>query len=59
MIQNGRNFVEEDYTGFRKVALLDDTAVQTLFPGENPVERLWKSRRTLYGGGKYPEGREL
>ena len=37
VIQNGRNYVEEDYTGFRKVALLDDTAVQTLFPGENPV----------------------
>lgn len=37
VVQNGRNFVEEDYTGFRKVALLDDAAVQTLFPGENPV----------------------
>lgn len=37
VVQNGRNFVKEDYTGFRKVALVDDAAVQTLFPGENPV----------------------
>ena len=37
VIQNGRNFVPEDYSQFRKVALLDDMAAQTLFPGENPV----------------------
>ena len=37
MIQTGRGFVEDDYTKIRKVALLDDTAVQTLFSGENPV----------------------
>ena len=37
VIQTGRGFVEDDYTKIRKVALLDDTAVQTLFPGENPV----------------------
>ena len=37
VIQTGRGFVEDDYTKIRKVALLDDTAVQTLFSGENPV----------------------
>ena len=37
VIQNGRDFVERDYKEFRKVVLLDDVAVQTLFPGENPV----------------------
>ena len=37
VIQNGRDFVERDFKEFRKVVLLDDVAVQTLFPGENPV----------------------
>lgn len=37
VIQNGRDFVERDYEDFRKVVLLDDVAVQTLFPGENPI----------------------
>lgn len=44
VIQNGRNFVEDDYRLFRKVALLDDTAVQTLFPGENPVGKTLEVR---------------
>lgn len=34
VIQNGRGFVEEDYTAIRKVAILDDVAVQTLFQGK-------------------------
>ena len=37
VIQNGRDFVERDFKEFRKVVLLDDVAVQTLFPGDNPV----------------------
>lgn len=40
VIQNGRDFVERDFKEFRKVVLLDDVAVQTLFPGENPVGKL-------------------
>lgn len=37
VIQNGRDFVERDFKEFRKVVLLDDVAVQTLFSGDNPV----------------------
>ena len=37
VIQNGRDFAERDFKEFRKVVLLDDVAVQTLFPGDNPV----------------------
>lgn len=44
VVQNGRGFVEKDYTGIRKVALLDDVAVQTLFPGENPVGKTLEVR---------------
>lgn len=44
VIQNGRGFVEEDYTAIRKVVILDDVAVQTLFPGENPVGKTMEVR---------------
>lgn len=44
VVQNGRAFVEKDMEDFRKVALLDDTAVQTLFPGENPVGKTLEIR---------------
>lgn len=44
VMQNGRGFVEEDYTAIRKVAILDDVAVQTLFPGENPVGKTMEVR---------------
>ncbi len=36
-IKSGRGFTDEDYRNFRKVALVDTTAVTTLFSGENPV----------------------
>lgn len=36
-IQFGRNFTEEDFTGFHKVAILDDVAYKSLFNGENPI----------------------
>lgn len=44
VIQTGRSFVEDDFTKLRKVALLDDTAVQTLFSGENPVGKTLEIR---------------
>lgn len=37
VVKTGRGFVEDDYTQRRKVALLDDTAAQTLFADQNPV----------------------
>ena len=36
-VKNGRGFTQADYDNFRKVALVDTTAVKTLFGGENPV----------------------
>ena len=37
VIQSGRNFVDQDYADYRKVALVDSNASESLFPGESPV----------------------
>ena len=44
VIHTGRGFVEDDYTKIRKVALLDDTAVQSLFAGESPLGKTLEIR---------------
>ena len=36
-IKNGRGFTQEDFAGFRKVAILDANAVSTLFQGKDPI----------------------
>ena len=36
-VKSGRGFTEKDYSQFRKVALVDTTAVKTLFEGESPI----------------------
>ena len=36
-VKSGRGFTENDYKNFRKVALVDTTAVTTLFGGRSPV----------------------
>ena len=36
-VKSGRGFARSDYDNFRKVALVDTTAVTTLFGGESPV----------------------
>ena len=36
-IKAGRAFLEDDFTGFRKVMVLDQTAASTLFGDENPL----------------------
>ena len=36
-VKSGRGFTQADYEKFRKVVLVDTTAVTTLFAGENPV----------------------
>ena len=38
--QTGRGFVEKDYTDFRKVLILDETAGRTLFNEENPLGKV-------------------
>ena len=40
----GRDFLEEDAENHRKVAMLDTTAVTTLFPGENAVGKILEIR---------------
>lgn len=37
MIQSGRGFIQKDYDGLRKVALVDSNAAENLFSGEDPL----------------------
>lgn len=37
VLQAGRGFVEDDYDTYRKVAIVDSNAAETLFPSENPI----------------------
>lgn len=37
IVRTGREFVEDDYTNFRKVVILDQTAASSLFQEENAV----------------------
>ena len=39
-VRSGRGFVQKDYDNFRKVALLDSYAADTMFPGDNPVGKI-------------------
>ncbi len=39
-VEQGRSFVEDDFTKFRKVAIIDKDTSQTLFQGENPVGKI-------------------
>ena len=39
-VRSGRGFVQQDYDDFRKVALVDSYATDTMFPGENPVGKI-------------------
>ena len=44
-VKSGRGFTERDYRNFRKVALVDTTAVTNLFGGEDPVGKVME----MYG----------
>lgn len=39
-VKNGRGFLDADYTDCRKVVLVDDNTVSTLFGGQNPVGKV-------------------
>ena len=39
-VRSGRGLVQKDYDEFRKVALIDSFAADTMFPGENPVGKI-------------------
>lgn len=37
VVKKGRGFTDTDYSSFKKVVILDDTAASSLFQGENPI----------------------
>ena len=43
-IYKGRPFVEADYTGFHKTALIDEKAANTLFPEKDPIGKTMEIR---------------
>ena len=47
-VKNGRGFTDRDYKNFRKVALVDTTAVTNLFGGENPVGKVLEMQGELF-----------
>ena len=47
-VKTGRGFTQADFDQFRKVALLDTTAVTTLFGGENPVGKSIEIRSDVF-----------
>ena len=47
-VKTGRGFTERDYKNFRKVALVDTTAVTTLFGGENPVGKVLEMQGEVF-----------
>ena len=47
-VKNGRGFTQEDFDTFRKVVLVDTTAVKTLFGGENPVGKTIELQGDLF-----------
>jgi putative ABC transport system permease protein len=47
-VKSGRGFTPEDYGSFRKVLLVDTTAVTTLFGGESPVGQSVEIEQEVY-----------
>ena len=47
-VKNGRGFTQEDFDTFRKVVLVDTTAVKNLFGGENPVGKTIELQGDLF-----------
>ncbi len=47
-VRTGRNFIEDDYTSFRKVLILDQTAADSLFLNENPIGKTVEINKTPF-----------
>ena len=47
-VKSGRGFTEKDYQDFRKVVLVDTTAVTTLFGGESPVGKSIEIQKDVF-----------
>ncbi len=64
-IQEGRALTNEEVKGAAKVALLGETVIENLFPGQNPIGQVIRIRRVpfevigvLKGKGETPMGRD-
>ena len=47
-VKAGRGFAENDYRGYRKVALVDERAVSNLFAGEDPIGKVIELKGDTY-----------
>jgi len=47
-VKSGRGFTDTDFREFRKVALVDENTVRTLFSGENPVGKTIELREDAF-----------
>ena len=50
-VRSGRGFTQEDFSQCRKVALVDASAVQSLFSGENPVGKAIEIQEEVFTVG--------
>ncbi len=48
VVSQGRNFLEDDYTKYRTVVILDQTACRTLFSDENPIGKTIEISKTPF-----------
>lgn len=48
IIQKGRGFIQKDFDGIQKVAILDEDSANSLFQGENPVGKTIEIRQKPY-----------
>lgn len=48
IMQNGRGFVEEDFTKYRKVAILDNDSADALFQGEDAIGKTIEIQKEPY-----------
>lgn len=44
----GRSFSQKDYTAMKKVAIIDETAANTLFPNQNPIGQVLEIAKDPY-----------
>lgn len=47
-VQSGRRFIEKDYAGYRKVALIDGKTAKTLFGGADPLGKSVELQGDVY-----------
>lgn len=48
LLKKGRGFMDSDYSKYRKVAVLDESSVETLFSGEDPIGKTIEIQQEPY-----------